>query len=493
VADKDNWKPKLKGYPHFDAPISMQAAIDLATNPDLVKHHKFLPFLSYRNLTKKFGSKKPKERLIRYGARKDAYIYSYYRKLLMDLYNPLLTKLGLDECVIAYRHITYEDKGELHGKCNINFAKEAFNEIARRGECIAITLDISGFFESLDHKLIKKKWARILNAKILPEDHYRVFRNITNYKIVDLDECYKRLDYMTIETMGTRKVRKYKHSRKDQPKQLCNGMQEFRDKIAGYDPLFKSIIHGNPYCDPKTDLRQWGKKNKVEYRGIPQGSPISDVIANMYMLDFDEKMKALADKIDGYYRRYSDDILFIIPLEISDYHILIDSIKNAVRAEGEYLKIKDSKTLITRFFRRDCKIAYESTDARGQPKGKAFEYLGFSFDGEKILLKSQTLTRYYKKMHHGINAAVKKAMEKATIAGTIDPLPFIDISAIYHSYSNPHRAWKNRDGKKARNFISYVKRSKKLLADDAIQFQLRNHRKIIRKTLSKAITVQSRS
>ena len=483
MVDKDNknWQPKLKGYPHFDAPVSMQTAIDLATNPDLVKHHKFLPFLSYKSLTKKFGSKKPKERLIRYGARKDAYIYSYYRKLLMDCYNPLLEKLGLDECVIAYRHITYEDKGELHGKCNINFAKEAFEEIARRGECIAITLDISGFFESLDHKLIRQKWLKLLGVEKLPDDHYRVYRNITNYKIVDLDECYKRLGHMTIETVGKRKVRKYKYSKKDQPKQLCKGMEEFRDKVAGYDPTYQSIIRGNPYIDPTTDRLQWGKSNDIEHRGIPQGSPISDVIANMYMLDFDVKIKALADKIGGYYRRYSDDILLIIPSDTANYKAIIEEVEQAV--ERNYLKIKDSKTIITRF---------SKSDAKEEPKGNAFEYLGFGFDGQKILLKSQTLTRYYKKMHHGINAAVKAAIEKAKEAGASDPLFFIDIPGIYHRYSNPHRDWKNRDGKKARNFISYVKRSKDLMADNAIQNQLRKHRRIIRKTLDKAIAKQSR-
>ena len=98
---KEEWEPKLKGYPHFDAPISEAAAIDLVKNPDLVKHHKFLPFLSYSSLTKKFGDKKPKERLIRYGARKDAYIFSYYRKLLMDCYDPILKKLGFPLLVSA--------------------------------------------------------------------------------------------------------------------------------------------------------------------------------------------------------------------------------------------------------------------------------------------------------------------------------------------------------------------------------------------------------
>ena len=491
MADKNNWQPKLKGYPHFDAPVSMKVAISLAPNPDLVKHHKFLPFLSYKNFTKKFGSKKPKERFIRYGARKDAYIYSYYRKLLMDCYNPLLEKFGLNECVIAYRHLTYEDKGEIHGKCNINFAQEAFEEIKRRGECIAITLDISGFFESLTHDLIKQKWCYLLNTPKLPDDHYRVYKNITNYKIVDLDECYKRLGFMSVETIGSRKFRRYKYSKKEQPKQLCS-MQEFRNKIAGYDPAHTSLIKGNPYSDPKADMKLWDKCQEIEYRGIPQGSPISDVIANMYMLDFDIKLKALSDKIGAYYRRYSDDILLIIPANTSNYKEIIEYIKSAVADEGN-LKIKDKKTIVTHFFKKHDEVEFKSFDGIGLAKGNAFEYLGFGFDGKRILLKSQTLTRYYKKMHHGIHAIVKTASEKAKLAGSNDLMAFIDVPLIYHRYSNPNREWKNRDGRKARNFISYVKRSKSLMSDQSIQKQLRKHRKIIGKTINKAINLIKRN
>jgi hypothetical protein len=240
-------------------------------------------------------------------------------------------------------------------------------------------------------------------------------------------------------------------------------------------------------------MKQWGKSQQVEKRGIPQGSPISDIIANMYMLDFDIKMKELADQIRGYYRRYSDDILLVIPEEITEHNSIITQIKTAIEAEGSYLRIKDSKTIITRFFNINGDIKYESIDAKGNKKGNAFEYLGFGFDGEKILIKSQTLTRYYKKMHHGIYVIVKKAMGKAVMAGENDPMPFIDVSGIYHRYSNPNRNWKNRDGRKARNFIGYVKRSIKIMSDDSIQEQLRSHRKIIRKTLKKAIIFQQKN
>ena len=52
-------------------------------------------------------------------------------------------------------------------------------------------------------------------------------------------------------------------------------------------------------------------KEKIQV-GIPQGLPISAVLANLYLLDFD---KNILDKVvkgkGGFYRRYSDDIIII--------------------------------------------------------------------------------------------------------------------------------------------------------------------------------------
>ena len=52
--------------------------------------------------------------------------------------------------------------------------------------------------------------------------------------------------------------------------------------------------------------------------GIPQGSPISAVLANIYMLDFDYEINKYLESIGGIYRRYSDDMVAICPLDKKD-------------------------------------------------------------------------------------------------------------------------------------------------------------------------------
>ncbi|WP_169085183.1 reverse transcriptase domain-containing protein [Paenibacillus sp. PL91] len=47
--------------------------------------------------------------------------------------------------------------------------------------------------------------------------------------------------------------------------------------------------------------------------GIPQGSAISAVLSNIYMLDFDKKIKCFVDEKQGLYMRHSDDFIIVLP------------------------------------------------------------------------------------------------------------------------------------------------------------------------------------
>jgi len=51
--------------------------------------------------------------------------------------------------------------------------------------------------------------------------------------------------------------------------------------------------------------------------GIPQGSPMSAVLSNIYMIDFDKRLNQLAIQKGFLYKRYCDDILIVCAQEVS--------------------------------------------------------------------------------------------------------------------------------------------------------------------------------
>ena len=96
---------------------------------------------------------KQKTRELRYAARRDAYIFAYYRFRLSIAYEATLKDWDLADKVLAYRKIP--DPAGKGGKCNIHFARDAFLKIQELETCCAIALDISDYFESLDHETLK--------------------------------------------------------------------------------------------------------------------------------------------------------------------------------------------------------------------------------------------------------------------------------------------------------------------------------------------------
>lgn len=231
LSDKD-----LKFYPHFDGYRSAEAAMAYANDPEKVAKHAFLPFLltnkSWTRYADKGEKSKRKDRPIRYAARADAYIYSKYRHDLSIPYEKKLRDLGLQHSVIAYRRIPREDGDS--GKCNIDFAKEAFEEIKAQGNCVVVALDISSFFDSLDHQLLKEKWCDLLSCDRLPADHYAVFKAITQYSVVDKLLAYERYEHYGVKRTDAagNPIKGYTTPYKEMPTKLGTG-SDFRRLIAG--------------------------------------------------------------------------------------------------------------------------------------------------------------------------------------------------------------------------------------------------------------------
>lgn len=87
------------------------------------------------------------------------------------------------------------------------------------------------------------------------------------------------------------------------------------------------------------------KKNRSGI-GIPQGSPVSAILSNVYMLSFDKKMHTYVMSYGGKYLRYSDDFFIVLPYvnetEIQKHKQFLD----ISVAEVDNLALQPDKTAI---------------------------------------------------------------------------------------------------------------------------------------------------
>lgn len=389
-----DWSPKLKHYPHFDKPIRLNDIDKLVRDPDAVASNSFYPFMRFEEKWQPFRDKKAgkpdnKIRQLRFASRRDAYIYSFYRHVLRKPYEASLASRGLDNNVIAYRKLVTP---EGRGKSNIDFALDAFNAIRAYGDAAVVTLDISKFFESIDHELLRQKWCALLGVTNLPHDHRAVFRAITHYAIVDRDAAYERLGYLTWQIKGSSRIPVYTTGFKDMPRQLCTNA-EFREKICGKGGTFTSLIETN-----KDDF------------GIPQGSPISDMLANLYLIDFDSALKVYVDAVGGAFFRYSDDIIIIIPGGEAEAVAARDFAIAEIKNHGAKIVIKESKTSVLRYYSAPGGQAF--VKLHGEQGENGLEYLGFRYDGKAAYLRDATLSRLYRKLTRSIRAEARALVRR---------------------------------------------------------------------------------
>ncbi len=472
-----DWIFKQKLYPHFDKVLSKKEAIELTKNPKAVASHSFLPFIEkkqkYRRFKKYLKAKQSQENIsynkirpIKYAPHKDAQIFSYYRNLISKKYEEKLKEYDLQKNVIAYRKISVTNN-VTQGKCNIHFAKEAFDMIVNMKTCIVFTYDISSFFESLNHHFLKIKLLEVLNIKSLPPDYEAVYKALIQYNVAHFDDVYKA--FGLIENKSGRK--KYLHCPRYifRKKKTLSSKKEYREKIVSQKLITKNT-----------------------HQGIPQGASLSDVLANIYMLDFDKKMRILEKKVNGYYRRYSDDILWIAPTKE-----VAEKIKSMIHQSveelcGGTLKISSGKTTETEFFKTPCGLF---------SKGQKFQYLGFRFDGKKAFFRDSTISRYKRNTIKKIRTFIKMAEYKYKKLNRSQSLnSLIDRSKIFHKVFYRNKKFKDNSEKIQGNFINYFERAKKIFNTcrnrqySLYDKQLSNHKHWIHKQIEKEIkNIQNRS
>ena len=510
MKQKDWFKPR--GYLHIDNKIKSENRgfiVGMIQDPNYVAHHAFMPLLyktvkqrrykaiekdedgvsvsSHKKLNEKgFKESTAKLRPIHYASHIDSQIYAYYaNQIIAPRYESILKEQGkLSECITAYRKILSPDG--LKNKNNVHFANDIFEEIKRRGECAAVAFDIKSFFSSLDLRILKERWQFVMGTDKLDEAHYNIFKSVTAFRYIHLDE-------LRIKGKGfdEKRIANYRQCGIES---FFGDLQELRDKIKSRE----IHVQKNYFRNKQT--------NKPE--GIPQGLPISAILANLYMLEFDKEIytKLVIDR-DCYFRRYSDDIVVVCKVELIDEVIKI--VSDTIKGEKANLRIADEKTEICKF--KNIIIGDQERLQVYKSNGKEFKenvpfvYLGFEFYGYQKLLKSASLARFYRRMKESVRKHSRRAqrrmdfelLDKKIIFKTRLYRMFTykgQKSRLLRSkratlkkdiYGHFHFVTTEREKKFRGNFLRYATRASADMQAPEIRRQIRNHWKIMQKAIER--------
>lgn len=407
---------KNRGYRHFDKPVC-EAFARKVSLLEFVAKHTFLPLIHYDkeeirykyDETQKKRVTVVKKRPIKYASHRDACILSYYAYLLGCEMEKRYVNFGLSDSVIAYRAL---------GKANYTFAAEAMAFAETNAPVVVLAFDVTGFFDNLDHKRLKRRLKDILKVPTLDDGWISVFRYVTRFHFVALD------DLKSHAVLGAR---------------------------------LKERFH-SPFARV-SELKQFGisfRPNPTPGKGIPQGTPISAALSNLYMLAFDVAAKSYCDEKRALYRRYSDDILIIC--KPGDEVAIEAEVTRLIAVEK--LELNAGKTERTKF---DASTTHAV-------KGKVAQYLGFNLHEGGAAIRQSSLSRQWRKMRRSFSRTRRVALA-AIAAGKAD------------------KAWTKKLRRRFtalqfRNFSSYGRRSAAAFGpDEKIRKQVRKFERAVEKEL----------
>ena len=413
-----------------------------------------------------------KKRPIRYSSHIDGYIYAHYASLLSEKYEKKIQELGLSDVVLAYRKlplIKINDKEISPNNCTM--ARDVFEEIKKRGNnCYALAFDIHSFYDYIDHKNLYAEWAKVLEVDKLPDDHLNIYKSLTKYCYIDLKEvCYYVNKDKKKPCLQVNCVKCNKKIYKKIPKILFKNAENFRSFKDWYKKFYKDTEH-------KKFHRNEGFYAPKPY-GIPQGSAMSALLSNIYMIPFDSAMKRLAEDVGGLYRRYCDDIMFICPHDEIIKEKIITKIKKYINERGENLKIHPIEEW-DNYSKSQCYDFTNTTKIKQHP----LQYLGFYFDGEKVRIRESSLARYLRKSKRAVTAMKLNAKQKLKNMFKQKIQIQEKQKKLYR-----HHLYEQYTHLGKRNFISYAYRTFDIVFNiSLIKQQINNHFKRLNDYIKKA-------
>jgi RNA-directed DNA polymerase len=356
---------RRRGYAHFDEWPDPGFARKYSSSPARVAQHSFWPLQKFELRTRRWKAdpaqegrriRSDKVRPIMYAAHLDAVIYGKYAADLSLLVDARIREEGLSASVLAYRSIGRAS--------NVDHALAAFHEMEAQGDCEVLAVDVKGFFDTLDHLCLKNALQALLGVGRLPRDWYAVFRAVSEYAYVDRTRLAAAL-HRPVPRRGGAGIR------------ICSPA-EFRKHVR---PEVKKNLSG---------------------AGIPQGTPISAVLANAYMLEYDACISHKLGELGASYRRYSDDILVIAPVG------RLGAAEALVAGELARVHLKDQPEKTGRYQVLNGVVREISSEGVIGPRSQV-QYLGLTFDGSRVGIRESSLQRFRSRMRSSVRGVYRGA------------------------------------------------------------------------------------
>ena len=357
--DPDYFFSKVnKNYLHIDFPLSKKEArlfYNELLDAKNILSHRFLPLIQFKIRFKKYPSNhKPvlKEREISLVSHHDSGIYSFLSSVINEKYNRYSKIHGISESSVAYRTINHLS--------NITVAKEVFDFIDMQSEVFVMKGDFKGFFDNLDHTILTKHIFEVLELHKDTLDYnvwLKIINNIENFRKIDRDIFTQTFENENLHIQNRHNVSAYFSSRKD---------------FGRFIKKHKDLITTN-------------KKN-----GIPQGTGISGILANVYMVEFDEIIEKYSSKYQGIYRRYSDDFIIVLPKKLLNYEtfkIFVDYVIN-LSHNIVNLTIEENKTKM-------FSVSKGNVFDIKSNKNTSLDYLGFILQQNTIAIRPKSIYKFY--------------------------------------------------------------------------------------------------
>ena len=444
---------KYKGYYHFDNRMSLKDVNEYVKNLD---NHQYLPFITYKKDKNKWKNHKKLDeyRTISIPSIKDNYVYQYYNKILSVKYEEYIKDTVLDESVCAYRINQH--------KSNIDYFDEAYLFLTKCENAKIFIGDFSHFFDNLDHKILKDSLKEVMGVNELDDNMYKMLKSIEKASYIELDDILRFLNKKGI----------YIPTGDNKYQDVCNYCKKNNQSNIIKREWFKELKQN--YLKPsKEEL----KNKKI---GIVQGSSVSGVLANIYMIGFDKIINDILKDYEYVYKRYCDDFIIIVKdIDLNEYESIINKIYELSRLN----KIELKKSKVQKFDFKNDKIKGINNDR------DFFQFLGFTVHSKSIVkLRESTKNKQINKLLAGArDYHIKKKMLKGALSFLPD-----DENIILDKYLNKlsrKTKWKyysklkrvyDHDYKKS-NFGTYMSRAIDIIKSEEIKKNKKDYVNLINK------------